>query len=365
MSRRGTVLVMAGGTGGHVFPALAVAERLRDEQVEVVWMGTPHGLESRVVPEAGFPLEAVEVQGLRGTGIRRLIAAPFVLLKALLRSIAILRKVRPDAVLGLGGFVTGPGGVAARLMGKPLLVHEQNAIAGLTNRLLSRIATRLMQAFPGSFPVSRKPIHTGNPVRADIAALEAPNVRMAEHTGPVRLLVLGGSLGAQALNEQLPAALALLNESERPVVRHQAGGGKHEEAKQAYQSAGVDAEVLPFIADMAGAYGWADLVICRAGALTVAELAAAGVASILVPFPYAVDDHQSANARYLSDAGAALLLQQRDIEPEMFAEMVRGLISDRARLVEMANMARARAMPDATSVVATECLQFCRTGDAA
>lgn len=357
---QGTVLVMAGGTGGHVFPALAVARRLRELGLEVVWLGTPTGLEARVVPEAGFPFEAIKVRGLRGSGWKRLLVAPLRVTAAVVAALGVVRRVRPCVLLGFGGFVTGPGGLAGWLSGRPLLIHEQNAIAGFTNKTLARFARRVMEAFPGSLPAGPKLLHTGNPVRAEIAALAAPAERLAGRDGPLRLLVVGGSLGAQALNERLPAALALLPEERRPVVRHQAGGAKQAEAEQAYRAAGVEAEVLPFIEDMAAAYAWADLVVCRAGALTVAELAAAGVASVLVPYPFAVDDHQTANAHYLADAGAAVLIQQRDLNAERLAGLLGDLAADRARLRSMAVAARALAKTDATEQVAAECLAICR-----
>jgi len=363
MNRPGcTVLVMAGGTGGHVFPALAVAERLRAEAVNVVWMGAPDSFESRVVPQAGFSLETVEVRGLRGSGVRRLLAAPFVVTRALLRSLSIMRRVEPDAVLGLGGFVTGPGGIAAWLLRRPLLIHEQNAVTGLTNRILCRFARRVMEAFPGSFAASRQPLQTGNPVREEITQLPTPAERFATRSGPIRLLVLGGSLGAQALNERVPAAVAKLPETLRLEIRHQAGRGKDEAAQADYRRAGVEAVVTPFVDDMAEAYGWADLVICRAGALTVAELAAVGVASILVPYPHAVDDHQSANARYLSEAGAAELVAQSELTVDYLTGRLRQLLADRNQLLQMANRARGQAKPDATERVAAECLHFCRAG---
>jgi len=359
MSRR-PILIMAGGTGGHVFPALAVADRLRDRGVEVRWLGTRRGLESQVVPNAGIPIDYISINGLRGKGALSWLAAPFKLIYALWQSLQLLRRVQPAAVLGMGGFVTGPAGVASRLLGCPLLIHEQNAVAGMTNRWLAKLATRVLQAFPGALPQADV-ITTGNPVRAEIAALAAPEQRFAERTGqPIRLLVLGGSLGAQALNERVPQVLALLDEAVRPEVWHQAGSRNLDQAEQAYREAGVVGRVDAFVEDMAAAYGWADLVLCRAGALTVAELAAAGVASVLVPFPFAVDDHQTKNGEYLARHGAALLVQQTELTKQRLAEIFNQLLTPaqgRAPLLEMAKAARALAKADATEVVARHCLE--------
>ena len=359
MSAVPPVLIMAGGTGGHVFPALAVARELMARGVPVVWMGTHQGLEATVVPAAGIPIEWVSVAGLRGKRFGRLLRAPFMLARAGWQALRIVARLRPRAVLGMGGFVTGPGGVAARLLGCPLCIHEQNAIAGMTNRWLARIATRVMTAFPDSFPAGRAQI-TGNPVRPEIADLPAPTERLAGRSGPLRLLVVGGSLGAQALNETLPAALARLAPEQRPQVRHQVGAHKLEQAQVAYAAAGVEAELMPFIDDMAAAYGWADLVLCRAGALTVSELAAAGIASILVPYPHAVDDHQTHNAGFLVDAGAALLVSQSQLSAERLADMIASLTTDRGRLVQMAEAARRLARPEATREVADVCLGVAR-----
>jgi UDP-N-acetylglucosamine--N-acetylmuramyl-(pentapeptide) pyrophosphoryl-undecaprenol N-acetylglucosamine transferase len=347
------ILIMAGGTGGHVFPALAVADALRARGVEVVWMGTRRGLEARVAPAAGIPIDWVSVSGLRGKSLLKTLLSPFMLMIAFAQAFGIMLARRPRAVLGMGGFVTGPGGLSAWLLRRPLLIHEQNAIPGLTNRLLSRIAREVLEGFPGSLPNGR---HVGNPVRADIAALPAPAQRMNGRNGAARLLILGGSLGARALNRLLPAALAKLDPALRPAVRHQAGRSHFDEAPAAYQAAGVTARVEPFIEDMAAAYAWADLVVCRAGALTIAELAAAGIGAILVPYPHAVDDHQTANARYLSDAGAALVHQEAALNADALAALLSGLVGDRARLLSMANAARALARPDAGRIVAERCM---------
>lgn len=351
----GSVMLMAGGTGGHVFPALAVAQELRNRGVAVSWLGSPDSFESRVVPEHGFDIQLVDIKGLRGNGLKRWLAAPFQIGLAMLQSARILQRRRPRVVLGMGGFVTGPGGLAARLLGIPLVIHEQNAVPGMTNGWLSRMATRVFEAFPGSFGERVGAVACGNPVRREIAALPGPAVRMQGRNGPVRLLVVGGSLGAQALNQSIPEVLATLGGGERPLVRHQAGRGKSETTREKYQRLGVQAEVSDFIQDMADAYAWADLVVCRAGALTVSELATAGVAAILVPYPHAVDDHQTRNAGYLVAAGAARLLPQAELEQGGFSAEMKALLVDRVSLLEMAVKARALAMPGATNAVADYC----------
>jgi len=366
---RDAILIMAGGTGGHVFPALAVAEELRSAGHPVVWLGTQAGLEARVVPAAGLPMAWVRVRGLRGKGFLHALTAPFMLLGALLQAGGILRRLRPRAVLGMGGFVTGPGGFMAWLLRRPLLIHEQNSIAGLTNRLLAPLATRVMEAFPGSLPARLRPLATGNPVRGAITRIAPPAARFAGRAGPMRLLVLGGSLGAQALNDLLPQALARSAAALRPQVRHQAGVRNLDSARASYARAGVTAEVVPFIEDMAEAYAWADLVVCRAGALTIAELTAVGVAAILVPYPYAVDDHQTGNARYLVDAGAAMLIPEPELEATTLASVIADFARDPERRLRMAAAARALARTDAARVVAQECLRLAgldtRSGGAA
>ena len=349
-----TLLVMAGGTGGHVFPALATADWLRERGWRVEWLGSQRGIENRIVPKAGIKLHAISVTGLRGKGRLSLLLAPFKLLRALVQALAVVRRVKPDVVLGMGGFASGPGGLAAWLLGKPLLVHEQNAIPGLTNRMLARFSQRLMEAFPGAFAAGSNALHTGNPVRADIAELAAPGERYAQRQGPIRLLVVGGSLGAKAINDCVPQAVAGLSAEQRPEIWHQSGVKHIDNVRQNYQQAGVEARLVSFIDDMQAAYGWADLVICRAGALTVSELTIAGVASVLVPFPYAVDDHQTANARFLADAGAAQLLPQSEMSRESLQQILLGL-SDREQLARMAEQARALATPDATAQVAQQC----------
>ncbi len=347
--------VMAGGTGGHVFPALAVAELLRGQGMEVFWIGTRRGLEARLVPEHGFPLEWIGIEGLRGKGPRQLLAAPFKLAAALRQAAGILRCIRPDLVLGMGGFASGPGGLMARLSGIPLVIQEQNRVPGFTNQWLSHIATRVFEAFPDSFPAGRGAVTSGNPVRPEICALQTPRQRLTDRSGPGRLLVVGGSLGARVLNETVAGAVATLPPEQRPRIRHQAGERTLEAARRAFRESGVEAEITPFIADMAAAYAWADLVVCRAGALTVSELAAAGVGSILVPYPHAVDDHQTGNARYLADAGAAQLLPQTELSAASLGKALTELFSDRSRLLAMAQAARDQAQPDATEKIARAC----------
>lgn len=352
----GPVMIMAGGTGGHVFPALAVAKVLRERGVAVVWLGSAGGMESRLVPANGFTLEKVDVAGLRGKGFVSWLRAPFRLLGAVNQARAIIKRVRPRVVLGAGGFASGPGGIAARLARIPLLVHEQNAVAGLTNRILARVAMQVFEAFPGSFGAGVRAICIGNPVRADIAALPPPALRFASHQGPVRLLVLGGSQGAQRLNALLPQALARIAPPQRPQVRHQAGERGVEATRQAYAQAAVEADVFAFIEDMAAAYEWPDLAVCRAGALTITELQAAGLAAVLVPFPAAVDDHQTRNAEVMVSIGAARLVQERDLDADSLSRLIAELSSDRARLLQMAQAARGAAITDAASRLADSCL---------
>ena len=348
------VLIMAGGTGGHVFPALAVAEELRERGIDVTWLGTRRGIEADLVPGANFPLRFIDVVGLRGkSGIVGKLKAPFGLLKALWQAISVVRRVGPQCVLGFGGFASGPGGLAARLLGKPLVIHEQNAVAGTTNRILQKLATRVLQAFPNALA---KGEHCGNPVRREISALAAPQTRLTlvDEQRP-RLLVLGGSLGALAINQVLPEALALLDEHDCPAVVHQCGKKHLDVTRKAYEDAGVGAEVVAFVDDMAAAYGAADFVICRAGALTVSELTAAGLGSVLIPYPHAIDDHQSENARWLVDNDAAVMMQQKDFNPEALAILLEELFANKQQLVTMAVAARALALPDAVSTVADVC----------
>ena len=356
----GPVMIRAGGTGGHVYPALAVARGLAAMGRDVVWLGTRRGLEGRIIPQQQIPIEWISVSGLRGKGVVSWLLAPFRLLRALFQALSILRKTRPSVVLGMGGFVSGPGGLAARLLGRRLVIHEQNAVAGLTNRSPARIADRVLEAFPGSFPNPghiRSGVETvGNPVRDEILSLAEPGRRMAGRSGSLRLLVLGGSQGALRLNTMTPLALAQIDGGQRPQVWHQAGAKTLDQAKSAYRLHDVDARVEPFIEQMADAYGWADLVICRAGALTVFELAAAGLAAVLVPFPSAVDDHQTLNADWLVRAGAAVLLPEADLSADSLAAMILKFSGDRQGLLDMAGRARALAAPGACGKVVRACL---------
>jgi UDP-N-acetylglucosamine--N-acetylmuramyl-(pentapeptide) pyrophosphoryl-undecaprenol N-acetylglucosamine transferase len=354
------VLIMAGGTGGHVFPALALARLLRARSLEVVWLGTERGLEARLIPAEGIPLERLSVTGLRGKGLLAWVAAPFRLTLALAQALSIMRRHRPLVVVGLGGFVSGPGGVAAWLTRRPLVIHEQNAVAGFTNRCLAHLARVVLEAFPDSFGGEVHARVIGNPVRADISAVPPPPQRFAGRAGPLRLLVFGGSQGAARLNTVVPFALARLAGRLTFSVRHQAGERWLEEARASYARAGVHAEVEPFIADMAQAYAWADLVVCRAGALTVSELAAAGVGAVLVPFPGAVDDHQAYNAQFLVRAGAAVVIADRELTAERLAAELERLASSREKLLAMAERARALATPRAAEELADSCLALIR-----
>jgi UDP-N-acetylglucosamine--N-acetylmuramyl-(pentapeptide) pyrophosphoryl-undecaprenol N-acetylglucosamine transferase len=348
-------MIMAGGTGGHVFPALAVADYLRARDWRVVWLGAQTGMEATLVPQHGYELAPIRFAGLRGKGLLAKLLLPLNLLVAFWQSLRAIRAHKPDVVLGMGGYIAFPGGMMAALLGRPLAIHEQNSIAGLANRVLAGVADRILVAFPGALPKSEP---TGNPVREAIARVPPPAQRFAGRAGPLRVLVVGGSLGAAALNERVPQAVALLPAGERPQIVHQSGV-KHLDALRAgYAAAGVAADLQPFIEDMAQAYAEADVAICRAGATTVAELAAVGVASILVPFPFAVDDHQTTNARYLADAGAATLVQQRELTAEKLADTLRGLT--RERLLATAEKARALGKPDATRAVAEACMELAR-----
>jgi UDP-N-acetylglucosamine--N-acetylmuramyl-(pentapeptide) pyrophosphoryl-undecaprenol N-acetylglucosamine transferase len=349
-----TIMIMAGGTGGHVFPGLAVADYLREAGWRVVWLGAKTGMEAILVPRHGYDMAWVNFSGVRGRGPVTLFLLPLRLLLAFWQSARAIFAHRPDVVLGMGGYISFPGGMMAALFGKPLVIHEQNSIPGLANKVLAGVADRVLCAFPGAL---KRATLTGNPVRPEIAAIAAPESRYTERSGPLRVLVVGGSLGAKALNDVVPGALALLT-GERPLVTHQSGAQHVESLRQAYSAAGVPAKTPAFIEDMAAAYEEADLVVCRAGATTVAEIAAAGVASILVPYPHAVDDHQTANARFLAATGAAVLLPQSELSPERLAVLLAGF--DRVRLCDMARRARSLARPDAASVVAMACAELAR-----
>lgn len=349
------VLILAGGTGGHIFPGIAVAQALAAQNVPVIWLGSRLGLENRLVPEAGLRLETIAISGLRGKGVITLVMMPWRLLRAIWQARAVVKKYQPRAAISFGGFAAGPGGIATWLARIPLLVHEQNRIPGLTNRILAKLARRVLTGFPDSFN-SGSVEWVGNPVRADIAAIPVPEQRFAFSRNEVRLLVIGGSQGARVLNTQVPVALAQLRHLSIEV-RHQCGSKMVDTTRAAYDDQELQATVEPFIVDMAAAYAWADLVICRAGALTLAELCAAGVASILVPFPLAVDDHQTANARFLVASGAALLLSEAELNSTSLSALIKSLAISTEQRLHMARSARALAKPAAAARVAELCLE--------
>ena len=351
------VMIMAGGTGGHVFPGLAVARYLRDHGASVIWLGTRSGLEAQTVPAAGFEIEWITISGLRRTGILSWLMLPWRLMLAVIQAIGVFRRRRPSVVLAMGGFVAGPGALATKLFGKPLLIHESNAIPGMTNRVLALFARYVLCGFPDIFPNHPRVRHVGNPVRTEIIDLGRRSLRNHAASERLHLLVIGGSQGAQALNTAVPRAIADLAVDLRPEIRHQCGRGKQQQTEADYAELSVTATVSEFVDDIAEAYAWADLVICRAGAMTVAELATAGLASILVPFPYAVDDHQTANAGYLASHDAAILLPQTELTPQRLQEILHTLIGNRTLLNKMAQQARSCAMPDATETVAEYCLE--------
>lgn len=346
-----TLMVMAGGTGGHVYPAMAVADYLKAQGWHIVWLCTQGGMENRLIEGKGYDKAMIRMQGVRGKGLLGWILLPVKLVKAFSQSMKALRQHQPDVVLGMGGFAAFPGGLMAKLLGKPLVIHEQNSVAGLTNRVLARLATRTLAAFPAAF--GDKATLVGNPVRADITAPAQPEQRFVGREGALRLLVVGGSLGAHALNEVIPKAIALLPEEKRPQIIHQAGVKHIETLNANYEKAGVAADTRAYIDDMASMYAWADFVICRAGALTVAEVSAVGLGGLMVPFPYAVDDHQTTNAAYLAEAGAAMLVQQKALTTEKLAKILGEL--SREQCLDMAKKARALGKPDATADVAAIC----------
>jgi len=352
------VLIMAGGTGGHIFPGIAVAHELRARGVPVAWLGARGRLEEQLVPQANIPLHTIAIGAVRGKGALKLLRAPFEVFAAVLAARRVLRAVRPRSVLSMGGFAAGPGGLAAWLSRVPLVVHEQNRVPGVTNKVLAKLARRVLAGFADAFAAGRAQ-WVGNPVRESIARIPDPAQRFAQRSDIAKVLVLGGSQGAAVLNRTVPQALALLRAESRPLpkVRHQCGAAHADAARSAYADAGVDARVEPFIDDMAAAYAEADLVIARAGALTVAELAASGLGAVLVPFAAAVDDHQTKNAQALVAAGAAVLVPERDATPMRLAAVLDELLSDRTRLARMAVAARTLARPDATAHIADVCLE--------
>ncbi len=352
-----TILIMAGGTGGHVFPGLAVADYLRQAGWRVVWLGTEAGMELKLVPQHGYETEVISFSGLRGKRLIAWLMLPLRLLKAFWQSVRIIQRVKPDVVLGMGGYPAFPGGMMASLLNRPLAIHEQNSVAGLTNKLLAKLADKIFLGFPDAILADPgKTICSGNPVRAEIIQIEAPEKRFLGRQGKLNLLIVGGSLGAQILNTTVPEALKLIPENQRPVVVQQAGTANLEAVKKTYEELQLDGEVISFIDDMAKRYAACDLVLCRAGALTIAELSAAGVASILVPYPHAVDDHQTSNARFLSSHGAAVLLPQSELTAQNLAELLANLT--REELLGMAIAARSMAKPEATRIVAEACIEL-------
>ena len=350
-----TALVMAGGTGGHIFPGLAVAQALREQGWNVHWLGAPGSMEERLVPPQGFPLETIDLSGVRGTGLLTLALLPLRLLRAFTQAWAVLRRVRPDVVIGLGGYISFPGGMMATLAGKPLILHEQNSVAGMANKVLANVASRVFCAFPNALPGAQ---WVGNPLRQAFLQQPPPAERFAGRSGPLRILVVGGSLGAKALNDTVPQALALIPPEQRPQVRHQSGAKQMQALQASYAAAGVQAELTPFIDDTASAYAQADLVICRAGASTVTELAAVGAAAIYVPFPHAVDDHQTTNARFVVDAGGGWVVQQTALSPEKLAHMIQNM--QRSTLLETAQKAKMMQKTEATAAVVAACQELAR-----
>lgn len=353
------VLITAGGTGGHVFPGLALANYLRSQGVEVHWLGTSQGLEARLVPEAGLPMHLITIGGIRGKGIKPILSAPLKISQAVKESIRIINQINPDVVIGMGGFVSGPGGIASWLTKRPLVICEQNAKAGFTNKWLAKVSQRIIEGFPDSFKQTAKVMTLGNPVRAEIANLPSPTERFTPERKVMRLLVLGGSLGAQALNSVLPKALAAIPEGERPEVWHQTGDKLFATAKTTYESMGVTVNLQPFIKDMAAAYSWADMVICRAGALTVAELCAVGLGAILIPFPHAVDDHQTANAQFMVRNQAAICVQQTDLTAAKLADIVREFSNSPEKRVAMAQAAYRLRKIDVAEKIYQICEEVC------
>ena len=350
-----TALVMAGGTGGHIFPGLAVAQALREQGWKVHWLGAPGSMEERLVPPQGFALETIDFSGVRGKGLLTLALLPLRLLKAFAQAWAVVRRVRPDVVIGLGGYISFPGGMMATLAGKPLILHEQNSVAGMANKVLANVASRVFCAFPNALPGAQ---WVGNPLRQAFLQQPPPAERFAGRSGPLRILVVGGSLGAKALNDTVPQALALIPPEQRPQVRHQSGAKQMQALQASYAAAGVQAELTPFIDDTASAYAQADLVICRAGASTVTELAAVGAAAIYVPFPHAVDDHQTTNARFVVDAGGGWVVQQTALSPEKLAHMIQNM--QRSTLLETAQKAKMMQKTEATAAVVAACQELAR-----
>ena len=352
-------LVMAGGTGGHIFPGLAVAEALRARGWRVHWLGAPSSMEAQLVPPRGFAFETIQFGGVRGKGAATLLWLPLKLLRAFAQSIGVIRRVRPDVLVAFGGYITFPAGLMGVALNKPLVLHEQNSIAGMANKVLAGVADRVFTAFPGVLPKARRVQWVGNPLRAEFTQWPEPAARFAGRSGPLRLLVVGGSLGAQALNEVVPQALALLPAEQRPQVTHQSGARQIDALRAHYVAAGVAAELLPFIDDMARAYADADLVICRAGATTVTEIAAIGAAALFVPFPHAVDDHQTGNARFLVDQGAGWLLPQAELTPRGLADLLQK--TERPALIACAQKARTLRKTEAVDALVAACEELAKS----
>lgn len=352
------VLIMAGGTGGHIFPGLAIAKALQAKGVEVFWLGTSRGLEGRLIPEAGIPFKQITISGIRHQARSALLKAPFRLVLAVFQAITLIKAIKPDLVIGMGGFVSGPGGIASWLLRKPLIIHEQNAIAGLTNRCLAKLANRVLTGFPETFPASDKVVYTGNPIRQEIESIAPSHAAYLNLATPLRLLVLGGSLGAAAINDLVPQALLQMNNLSLIEVKHQTGQAHFSLTQDSYTRLRVRAEVTPFISDMAEAYNWADIVLCRAGALTITELTAVGLPAILIPYPYAVDDHQTKNGQFLVAAGAAVMVQQGDLSAASLSNLLTSLLQDRPRLQVMAEAARGLFKETATTNIVAICEQY-------
>ena len=355
MSKIPCALIMAGGTGGHIFPGLAVAEALRERGWRVHWLGAPGSMESRIVPPRGFALETIDFGGVRGKGFKTLFLLPLRLLRAFWQTLQVVRRVQPDVLVGLGGYITFPGGMMGTLLGKPLVLHEQNSVAGMANKVLAGIADRVFTAFPR---VLKKAEWVGNPLRAEFLRQPAPEVRLAGRTGPLRLLVVGGSLGAKALNDTVPQALSLMPADQRPLVVHQSGEKQIDALRANYSAAGVQAELTPFIDDTAQAFADADLIVCRAGASTVTEIAAVGAAALFVPYPHAVDDHQTTNARFLADAGGAWLVPQTEMTPQMLAHKLQTV--QREQLINMGRKAKHMEKTNAVAAVVAACEQLAK-----
>ncbi len=349
------VLFMAGGTGGHVYPGIAIAKELESRGYRIHWLGTKNGIESRLVPAEGFSLHLLKIKGVRGKHFLKKVFVPISIIIAIIQAIKIVRKINPACVVGFGGYVAGPGGVAAYLMRKPLIIHEQNTVAGTTNKLLAKMAERVLLAFPGALPGG---VVTGNPVRAEMRKIQNPEQRFNDRQGPIRILIFGGSLGASAINKLIPNAVKLLRETSEFKIKHQTGKNDSLLVQDAYKKINIDAEVYEFIDDMSAALDWADFVICRSGALTVSEMATVGLGAIYIPFPYAVDDHQTKNAQFVCRENGGHILQERDAKPEVLAKLIKDFFIDRKTLLSMANNALSKAMPNTEKEIANICEEF-------